>query len=75
MYQRRVVEIIEDLKKEGKNVGRIANKVERATAKHEEVWKSLIEIAGEQAKPRVDEFKDDSVEFNLRIQRVLEREN
>jgi len=74
MYQERAVGMLEQLKKDGENVGELANKLERGTAKHAELWKELVDKVGEKTKPRMDEYKDKTKEHNTRMQRVLERE-
>lgn len=74
MYQDRAIVMIEELKAGGGDVGALANRLERGTAKYHELWKDLVGKVSEQTKPRMDEYKDRAAEHNRRLQRVLERE-
>lgn len=73
-YQERAVTLMEEVKAAGREEGELMNQLERATAKHAEVWGGLVEVVPDQAKARMNEYKDKALQLNKRMQRVLGRE-
>lgn len=74
MYQDRAVSILESQKKQGEDVGVLANRLERGTAKHSSLWMGMVDDVSETVMPRMNEYKDRTLELNKRMNRVLERE-
>lgn len=72
-YQERAIKLAEELKEEGEDVGRVANQVEKATAKHEQVLSTIEEKAAEQGQENIGEIRDKVRENRRVILKVLGR--
>lgn len=72
-YQERAVEKVKKMKEEGKEVGEVANQLEKATAKHEQVLSSIEEKTAMQGQDAVGEIKERVRQNRRQVLEVLER--
>lgn len=73
MYQERAVEMTGGLKKKGSDVGRMANSLEKATAKHEEVLQYVEAKVGDELRGGVGQMKGRVRQNRQQVLEILER--
>lgn len=73
MYQERAVEKTRELKREGRDVGNVANQIEKATAKHEQVLSTIEQKAANQGEEGLSKVKEKVRENRRSVLEVLER--
>ena len=73
MYQERAVKKARELKKEGRDIGDVANQIEKATAKHEQVLSTVDEKAAKQGEEGLSKVKEKVRENRRMVLEVLER--
>lgn len=72
-YLAKAVLLMEELKKQGENVGDIANKMERETLKHAQILNQLGMMKSGDASGKLNGLRDEAIKLHERVEVVLGR--
>ncbi len=72
-YQERAIEKTEEMKRDGRDVGDVANMIEKATAKHEQVLSTIEQKAAKQGQEGISKVQEKVRENRRVVLEVLDR--